>query len=197
MRARELMRCAAVGLLVAFAAVDTVNAATVSGPAATADPVKAAPMPPLFFAGTVAGDEFLTRIKANPRFAQLSRDVIGSPIRLQISKSYRTSAGGVATGLASAILAGSSLGLLPMVTNGDLTITYEVMVNGTLLTSYSYQKNFTRMQSIYGTDKTYGMGTDGFEWAKSTVDSFLADSAKDAKIDALVVEYQFYFGGGH
>lgn len=152
------------------------------------------PLPPLQYAGTVAGDELYLAMKANPRFARLDKEQIGSPIGLRVTYSFALTAGGKAGGLASAILAGGTLGLLPMVTNGDLVITYEMMANGTVLTSYADQKNFTRSQNIYATDTTYGLGKEGLAWTKTTVDQFLAGAAKDAKLVGLVAEYQFYFG---
>lgn len=164
--------------------------ATVSG-AANSSP---ASFPPLQYAGTVAGDELYTLIKANPRFAKLDKELVGSPVSLRVTQSFALSSGGKATGLASAILAGGTLGLLPVVTNGDLVITYEMVVNGTVLSTYAYQKNFTRSQNIYSTDTTYGLGKDGLAWTRTTVEQFLADAAKDPKLDALLAEYQFYFG---
>lgn len=159
-----------------------------------AAPSAAKPLPPIHFAGALAGDELLTRLKTDARYAFLSKDVIGSPIALRVSHTDTPTAGGKAAGLASAILAGGTLGLLPMVTSAELVVTYEINVNGTPLTSYTYQKTFTRSQNIYSTDTTYGLGKDGFEWAKSTVEQFLADSANDPKLADLVREYEFYFG---
>lgn len=173
--------------------------APVATPVAMAAPASAATtgptaFPALQYSGTVAGDELYTAIKANPRFAKLDKELVGSPITLRVTQSFALSAGGKATGLASAILAGSTLGLLPLVTNGDLVITYEMVVNGTVLSTYAYQKNFTRSQNIYSTDTTYGLGKEGLAWTRTTADQFLADAAKDPKLEGLIAEYQFYFG---
>ena len=179
------------------AALLTVTVPVAAGQASGSITMAQRPLPPLFYPGAVAGDELFNLIKANARFAALSKDVVGSPITLRTWTSYRTSAGGTATSLASAILAGGSLGLLPIVTNGDLAITYELLVNGTVLASYTYEKNLTRVQNIYiHDDSSYGMGSDGLAWAKGTVAQFLADAARDPKLDALSQEYQFYFGSG-
>lgn len=81
-----------------------------------------------------------------------------------------------------------------MVTNNDLVITYEVFVNGTVLQSFAYQRNFTRAVNIRANDTTYGLGKDGLAWAKQAAAQFLAEAAKDSKLANLVAEYQFYFG---
>lgn len=81
-----------------------------------------------------------------------------------------------------------------MVVNNDLVISYEIVVNGTVVTSYSYRKNFTKAVNIWATDTTYGLGKDGLVWAKETATQFAAEVARDPKLAALVEEYEFYFG---
>lgn len=158
-------------------------------------PVAAAPraLPPMRWFGTVAGEELYKLVKADARFAQLNSELIGSPVLLRVSHSFEATSGGKAAGLASAILAGSTLGLLPVVMNNDLIINYELVVNGTTLSTYTYRKNFTRSVNIYAKDETYGLGKEGLAWAKSTVTEFLAAVRDDAKLAELVAEYEFYF----
>lgn len=152
-------------------------------------------LPPTMFASEVAGDELLNLLRANPRFAQVSKDVVGSPIAIRVSQTFELTAGGTASAFASALLAGSSLGILPMVSNSDHVITYEVVVNGAVLAAYPFKHNFTRVESIYaGTDTTYGLGTEGLAWAKGTVAQFIDATAQDARLAALLEEYRFYFG---
>lgn len=150
-------------------------------------------LPPVRYAGTVAGDELFKRIQANPRFAKLSKDLPGSPLMLRVTHSFEMTAGGKAAGFTSAILAGSTLGLLPLVTNSDVAITYEFVVNGVPLSTWVYRRNFTRSQNIYSTDTTYGLGKEGLAWALSTADEFLAAAAGDTALATLVEEYGFYF----
>lgn len=150
-------------------------------------------LPPMRWFGTVAGDELYNLVKADPRFAQINAELIGSPVLLRVSHSFEATSGGKAAGLASAILAGSTLGLLPVVMNNDLVITYEIVVNGTTLSTYDYRKNFTRSVNIYAKDDTYGLGKEGLAWAKSTAAEFLAAVRNDAKLAELVAEYEFYF----
>ncbi len=198
--------CVAVALDVA-AATETATMTTVDVPAPAAAPPTVmmavpaqassmAPLPPTLYVGAVAGEELLALLRAHPRFGQVSKDLVGSPISIQVSQSFESTAGGTAGAFASALLAGSTLGIIPMVTNNDLVITWEVAVNGTVLSRYRYRNNFTRVDSIYagGADTTYGLGKEGLAWVRSTTQSFIDDLAKDAKLDALIAEHAFYFG---
>jgi hypothetical protein len=152
-----------------------------------------AALPPVQYDGTVAGDEIYTLLKSDPIFANLSKELVGCPIVLRVTHSFVITGGGKATALGSAIWSGGTLGLLPVVTNNDLVITYEVLVNGTLLKTFAYQRNFTRAVNIWANDTTYGLGKDGLAWTKETAAQFLVEVAKDPKIEGLVAEYAFYF----
>lgn len=169
--------------------VPVVQTVAAPPPAATAPRA----LPPMRWFGTVAGEELYKLVKADARFAQINSELIGSPVLLRVSHSFEATSGGKAAGLASAILAGSTLGLLPVVMNNDLIINYELVVNGTTLSTYTYRKNFTRSVNIYAKDETYGLGKEGLAWAKSTVAEFLAAARDDAKLAELVAEYEFYF----
>ncbi|HZF16639.1 MAG TPA: hypothetical protein VE046_11910 [Steroidobacteraceae bacterium] len=151
-------------------------------------------LPPIQFNGTVAGDELYNLLKADPQFANLSKELIGCPIVLRVTHSFALTSGGKASAFGSAIWAGGTLGLLPVVTNNDLVITYDLVVNGTVLATHAYQRNFTRAVNIWANDTTYGLGKDGLAWAKGTVAEFSAAVANDPKFASLAAEYAFYFG---
>jgi hypothetical protein len=97
----------------------------------------------------------------------------------------------------SGLLAASSLGILPVSNSGEHAIVYDLVVNGVVLTSYSYQKSFSRVFNIWSEDTTYGLGQEGLDWALSTTDQFLHDVAGDPKIAELLAEYDYYFPSRH
>jgi hypothetical protein len=153
-------------------------------------------LPPMHFLSSVASDELFTALKANPTFGQLDKEAVGSPIVLIITHSLRPTAAGKATGLLSAFTTGVTLGLLPVVTNNTLVVTYSVRVNGKDVTTHSYERNFTRAINIWANknDTTHGLGKEGLEWVESTASEFAKDASRDAKLADLEHEYDFYFG---
>jgi hypothetical protein len=153
-------------------------------------------LPPMHYLSSVASDELFTALKANPTLGQLDKESIGSPIVLLVTHSLRPTAAGKATGLLSAISSGVTLGLLPLVTNNSLVVTYSVKVNGKDVATYSYQHTFTRAINIWANknDTTHGLGQEGLEWVKSTAGDFAKDASQDAKLADLKHEYDFYFG---
>lgn len=139
-------------------------------------------------------DQMYTKLKAQPLLVNLNKDQYGSPIVLRVTNSTVPTATGMATGLASAIWSGGTLGLLPIVENRDLVITYDLFVNETLLATYSYRDNFTLAKNIYSKDKTDGLGEAGLAWAQQTAEQFSTEAAADPRIVQLIDEYRYYFG---
>lgn len=159
-------------------------------------PAPANALPPMNFYASVAAEELLQQVRADPAFALVDKQLVGSPIQLRVTHSLRPTAGGQAAGLLSAIWAGSTLGLLPVVTNNNLVLSYEVRVNGKEVARYEFNRSFTRAVNIWAerNDPTHGLGQDGLDWARSTAADFAAKAAQDPALVALAQEYASYFG---
>ncbi len=150
-------------------------------------------LPAMNFVSSIAGDEMFLLIKQQTLFSNLDKALIGSPITLRMTHTMQPTTAGKTTGLLSAIWAGGTLGLLPVVSNNTLVVTYEVLVHGKDVATYSYQRNFTRAINIWAKDETHGLGKDGVEWLKSTAGEFGSAAAADEKLIALKQEYESYF----
>lgn len=159
-------------------------------------PAESGALPPMNFYASVAANELFLRIKEAPAFARVEKELVGSPIQLRVTHSLQPTAGGQAAGLLSAIWAGGTLGLLPVVTNNNFVLSYEIRVNGQEVARYDFSRTFTRAVNIWTekNDPTYGLGADGLEWAKTTAIEFAAKAAQDPAVIALAQEYAFYFG---
>jgi hypothetical protein len=150
-------------------------------------------LPPIGFAATIASEEIYDALKRSAIFTSMDKEKPGSPVIVRVSHTYGHTSAGTASEVASAIFAGVTLGLLPAVTNRDLVVTYEVLVNGSVLMSYSYSKNVTRVFNIHSTDKTHGLGADGLAWVTGTAAQFAGDAAGDPKYAQLQAEYHYYY----
>ncbi|QQP97623.1 hypothetical protein [Lysobacter enzymogenes] len=152
---------------------------------------KAGALPPMRFLASVAEEEIYAGLKADPNFAALDKELVGSPLSLMVTHTMRPTAGGMAAGLLSAVLAGGSLGLIPVVSSERMVIKYDLMLNGRPLTSYSFERTAARAQNLWTVDA--GIGKAGMEWVKSTVPEAAAKIAKDPAVLALRQEMDFYF----
>ena len=197
MRAASKLKCtvfAALGIV--LAGVSGARASELASPPGEASSTERASeaLPPLRFVSDAIGNELYSQLRQAPRFKNLDRDIVGSAIELRVHHSFGLSEGGKVSGTASGLLAAGTLGLVPQVYSGQHSITYELRVNGAIVTSYTYRKSLARVHNMWSTDTTHGLGKDGEAWAASTVDQFLSDSASDAKFAELIAEYRYYFG---
>ena len=155
----------------------------------------AAALPPMRFLSTIAREELLTIFKSQPMLAGLDLEVPGSPLTLVVTHTLRPTAAGQATGLVSAILSGSTLGLIPVVSNERLVVRYEVMLNGKSIASRDFERTATRAQNLWsaGNDGYGGLGKAGMEWMKSTATEAAASLSADPGLRAVQEEIAFYF----
>lgn len=155
-------------------------------------------LPPMKFIASVAEDELYQGVKSVPAFSQLDKDLVGSQIVVVVTHGFEPTAAGQATGFLSALVSGSTLGLIPLVTNNNLVLTYEIRVNGDDIVRRDYERSFTRVQNIWANkdDPTHGLGEEGLEWARTTSAQFAAEAAADPAVLELATEYRYYFGDG-
>lgn len=149
-------------------------------------------LPPTMYYSNI-NDELFDIVKAKPMLAQVDKEIYGSPLSINITYTFAPTNGGVATGLTSAVLAGGTLGLLPIVSNSDLVVTYTLAAHGKELCRFSYTKNFTQATNIYSNKSINRLDKPMMDWVETTVDSFTQDLSKDQNIRTLTDEYNFYF----
>lgn len=163
--------------------------------AAVAPPSTAPALPAMYYLSSVAGDEVLALLKAEPALAALDKELVGSPLTLIVTHTLRPTAGGQAAGLLSAVLSGSTLGIIPIVSNERLVVRYEVLLNGKVVTTHSFERTATRAQNLWtaGANGYGGLGKAGMEWLKSTATEAASKIARDPAMLAVRDEIDFYF----
>lgn len=183
----------------ATASSPPVSAATVpavSGmPATTAIPAPApVVLPPMGFVSSVMSDELYAAVKATPAFAAMDKELPGSPLTLLITHTTRPTAGGQAAGLLSAILSGSTLGILPVVSSDRVVVKYEVRLNGRPVASASFETTDTRAQNIWAAPgNAGGLGKDSIQWLKTTAVEASDKLSRDPAMLKVMQEIEYYF----
>lgn len=157
-------------------------------------PVSSSALPAMRFSSTVVADELLSALKANPGLAGLDTELPGSALSLVVTHTIDTTAGGRATTFVSAILSGSSLGLLPVVNHDVLGIRYDVFLNRKVVASYKFERADTRAQILWTAGAAGGaLNKDGLDWVRSTATQAAAQLVRDPALLAIRDEMNFYF----
>lgn len=186
MRAMLLFLCLSGCALQAVAADD---------PPAPASAPAVLPLPAMHFLSTVAEDDLLAALQRNPALSGLDKDLVGSPLSLLVTHTSRPATGSEATGFISAVLSGSTLGLIPVVTRETLVVNYDVLLSGRKITGCSFEYTSSRAINIWaaGEDGYQGLGKAGMDWVKSTAAEAAAKLAADPAIRQVQDEISYYF----
>lgn len=147
---------------------------------------------PIRFISIIGGDDLFNELKKIKRFEKTSEKLPGSPIALLVTLQDRMTAGGSAATLGSAFWAGSTLGILPVVSNKDLIVRYELMVNKNRIADISFTENFTEVKNLFSGHSTE-LEPEVLAWVLSTVPKFSEALENNEKVKALEEEYSFYF----
>lgn len=152
-------------------------------------------LPPTRYVSTLA-DPLFDSLKTQQLFSQLDKELYGSPLVLGAIHTFSPTAGDAALGVTSAILSGSTLGILPVVSSSDLVVTYTLSAHGKSIASYSYSKGVTQVTNIYSSQGVNQLDKATMEWVISTAEQFSREVGQNQKVRALTDEYNFYFGSG-
>jgi hypothetical protein len=150
-------------------------------------------LPPMMFYSTLE-DSLFEALKKESIFTQLDKELYGGPLRIIVTHTFTPTAGGTATGLTSAILSGSSLGIIPIVSNSDLVITYTLAAHGKTVATFSYSENFTQASNLYSNKGVYHLDKRSMSWVLTTVNKFVNEVQKNQEVRTITEEYNFYFG---
>ena len=150
------------------------------------------PYPPMQFYASFSKEKLLEDLRGTEQFENIDNEATGSAIVISVRHQTRMTAGGSAAAMGSAVLAGSTLGLLPVVSNDDLVITYTISVHGDRIATFEYVENFTDVDSMYS-NNLHALEGPALEWAEGTIEMFLAEVGDNSKVRELVEEYRYYF----
>ena len=150
--------------------------------------------PDMQFFTSFESKELFEKIKATPKFENLNEENYGSPIILTVYYKVENTAEGQASAMTTAILSGSTLGLIPIVTNNDLVVTYAIKVHGTVISEIEFRKNITNTTNIWVNSGQGILNDEAMAWVISTTDDFVNQLSTDEDFKELVSEYSYYFG---
>lgn len=152
----------------------------------------AAVYPPVFFVTNIENDTFKNQLSDYKAFETLDEKAVGLPIGVRILKGYRTKQDG--TQFTSLMLSASTLGLIPIVSNTEFKVRYDVFVQGKSIADFEYMMDSTDVNNIW-TSAYKDRETKPSEeiFLKDTLSQFLKDIENNEDVQAVFAEYREYF----
>lgn len=147
--------------------------------------------PPILFVTNIENDTFENKLKSYDAFADVSTEAVGLPIGIRVLKGHRTKQDG--SQISTVLLSASTLGLIPIVSNTEFKVHYEVWVQGKLINTFKYQLDSTDVNNIWVAN--YGRETKPSEeqFIIDTLPQFFTELKKDEEAQAVFDEYWLYF----
>ncbi|MDQ7050179.1 MAG: hypothetical protein Q9M92_11855 [Enterobacterales bacterium] len=85
------------------------------------------------------------------------------------------------------------MGIIPIVTNKDFVLRYEIFVNGEKLFDHQFTYNVTDVKNLFSGPNGNTLDPELFEWASKTIEEVAPMIQQNTKIQNLIEEYNYYF----
>lgn len=148
--------------------------------------------PPVFYVTNLDDTDFTNKLSAANAFSSLEKNMVGLPIGLRAVKIHKNVADGasVSTGL----LAASTLGLIPVVSNVEFKVRYDIFVQGDSIANFEYQMTSSEVTNLWSMDGQQKMKPAEELFMENSINLFLNDLKNSAEAQAVFAEYYEYFG---
>lgn len=149
--------------------------------------------PPVLFVTNIESPSFEEKLNGFNAFSNLDKEAVGLPIGIRILKGHRTKADGAQ--VSSVILSASTLGLIPIVSNTEFKVRYDVFVQGQTLATYTYQVDSTEIENLWSGPKGFDRENKPSEdlFMEATLSKFLNELKSSEEAQKVFSEYWQYF----
>ena len=149
--------------------------------------------PPILFATNVEDTDIIKIMESFEAFTLVDDKSVGLPIGVRVLKGKRISHNGAT--FTSAMLTASTLGLIPMVSNKEFKVFYDVFIQGESIAQFKYQLDTTDVDHLWiGGNEMTETTSDEAVFLEHSVSLFLKDIKNHKEVQDLFAEYWAYFG---
>ena len=149
--------------------------------------------PPILFATNVEDPDFINKVESFAAFEKVDDKSVGMPLGVRVLKGKRVKQDG--TSFSSVMLSATTLGLVPVVSNKEFKVYYDVFVQGNSIAQFTYQLDSTDVDHLWiGDNEVTKTSPDEAVFLEHSVSLFLKDIKDHKEIQAVFAEYWEYFG---
>lgn len=148
--------------------------------------------PPVFFVTNVEDKAIKGQIEKYNAFSALDDKAVGLPIGVRVLKGHRTKQDG--TQFSSLMLSASTLGIIPVVSNTEFKVRYDVFVQGKSIESFEYVMDSTDVNNFWTSAyKDFETSPTEEQFLRDTVPQFLKELKSSKVAQENFAEYWEYF----
>ncbi|MES9848693.1 MAG: hypothetical protein AB2652_21210 [Candidatus Thiodiazotropha endolucinida] len=125
-------------------------------------------------------------------FSRVDKEAVGLPIGVRILKLHRTKSD--STQFTTLMLAASTLGIVPVVSNKEFKVRYDVFAQGEIVSTFTYQTKSTDVNNLWmGANNEHETKPEEELFIEDSVSRFLSELKDSADTQALFQEYREYY----
>lgn len=149
--------------------------------------------PPVFFVTNVEDKSIKEKLEEYKAFTALDDKAVGLPIGVRVLKGHRTKQDG--TQFSSLMLSASTLGIIPVVSNKEFKVRYDVFVQGRSIESFEYMMDSTDVNNFWTSAyKEHQTTPTEEQFLLDTLPQFLNELSKSDISQETFAEFWEYFG---
>jgi hypothetical protein len=149
--------------------------------------------PPVLLVTNIDKPSIKNQLEKFQAFTDLETDAIGLPIGIRIVKLHHSKNDG--TKFSSLLLSASTLGLVPIVSNTEFKVRYDVFVQGDIISTFVYQIESTDVSNFWsGPDDNKETKPAEQLFIEETMVRFLNELKTNNEVQSIFKEYWGYFG---
>ncbi|MBQ4879859.1 hypothetical protein J8M21_21810 [Pseudoalteromonas luteoviolacea] len=149
--------------------------------------------PPVLFVTNIEDSNFTDSLDGYEAFSKLDKEAVGLPIGLRVLKLHRTKQD--ATQFSSLMLSASTLGIIPIVSNTEFKVRYDIFVQGKSIAHFEYSMDSTDVGNMW--TQAYNKREtkpSEVQFLADTIPAFLNELSNSKEVKLAFAEYEEYFG---
>jgi hypothetical protein len=148
--------------------------------------------PPVLLVTNINNPSMAQLFNKYQAFSRVDNEAVGLPIGVRVLKLHRTK--NDTTQFSTLMLAASTLGIVPVVSNTEFKVRYDVFTQGQIVSTFTYQVESTDVSNLWSApNKEHETKPAEELFIEESVSRFLTDLKNSADTQTLFQEYREYF----
>ncbi|MEW8525706.1 MAG: hypothetical protein AB2552_21945 [Candidatus Thiodiazotropha endolucinida] len=150
--------------------------------------------PPILLVTNINSPSMPDLLNKYHAFSKVDEEAVGLPIGVRILKLHRSK--NDSTQFTTLMLAATTLGIVPVISNKEFKVRYDVFAQGEIVSTFIYQTTSTDVNNLWmGVDQEHETKPEEELFIEDSVSRFLTELKDSTDTQALFQEYREYYPG--
>ena len=149
--------------------------------------------PPILLVTNIEQPSLPQLLNKYQAFSEVNEEAVGLPIGVRVLKLHHTK--NDTTQFSTLMLAASTLGIMPIVSNKQFKVRYDVFTQGEIVSTFTYEIESTDVSNLWSDPANKNKTKPEEElFIEESISRFLTELEDSSEIQELFQEYRDYYG---